>query len=172
MFEDIYEEVILDASRSTKNRKVLTNECVCVKGFNPICGDRVEIFSKLIAQNSDPEDRFFVQSNPLALTFNASGCAISQASAQLLIEHLNSLNFEEASEQLNCIYDLMLKKRTLTNSEREKIGKLVVFENISDFPMRTKCATMSLHALKELLDLKDEKFKSSFIQKVGLGEVE
>ena len=71
---DLYQEVILDHGRRPRHGHRLTAYDVTAKGDNPMCGDRVEVFVKL-------------DGDTIAETgFEARGCAISVASADLMAE--------------------------------------------------------------------------------------
>src|ERR1700712_4568400 len=71
---DLYQEVILDRGRKPRHAQRLESFDAVAKGDNPMCGDRVEVWVKL---DSDTIDR---------VGFEARGCAISVASADLMAE--------------------------------------------------------------------------------------
>ena len=73
-FADLYQEVILDHGRNPRHGKRLAAFDVTAKGDNPMCGDRVQVWVKL---DNDAIG---------AIGFEARGCAISIASADLMVE--------------------------------------------------------------------------------------
>src|ERR1700692_1645391 len=71
---DLYQEVILDHGRRPRNGQPLAAFDATAKGDNPMCGDRVQVWVKL---GADTIER---------VGFEARGCAISVASADLMAE--------------------------------------------------------------------------------------
>ncbi|MGD0434118.1 MAG: Fe-S cluster assembly sulfur transfer protein SufU, partial [Acetobacteraceae bacterium] len=72
---DLYQEVILDHGRKPRHGHRLAAYDVTAKGDNPMCGDRVEVFVKMAPDGTIAETGF-----------EARGCAISVASADLMAE--------------------------------------------------------------------------------------
>src|SRR6185503_19350532 len=73
---DLYQEVILDHSRSPRNFRKMENPTGTAQGHNPLCGDNVTLYVRL--EGGQIQE----------VTFQGSGCAISKASASLLTEAL------------------------------------------------------------------------------------
>ncbi len=71
---DLYQEVILDHGRRPRHAHRLEAFDATAKGDNPMCGDRVQVWVKLDADTIDQ------------VGFEARGCAISVASADLMAE--------------------------------------------------------------------------------------
>ena len=82
--EDIYKENILDHYRHPHNSGELKKYTFKHKELNPLCGDEVEIYVKLDAENKVSE-----------VSFIGRGCAISQASASMLTDYVKSKRIEE-----------------------------------------------------------------------------
>ena len=133
---DLYREVILDHSRSPRNRGGLDAANRQADGFNPLCGDRLRLFLQV-------EDGAVRQAS-----FVGDGCAISTASASLLTEALRGREQEEA-------LDLAERFRAMVSGEAEPddetLGKLTVFAGVRDYPARVKCATLAWHTLRAAL---------------------
>ena len=72
---DLYQEVILDQGRHPRHAKRPAEFDAAAKGDNPMCGDRVQVFVKYGPDKSIAETGF-----------EARGCAISIASADLMAE--------------------------------------------------------------------------------------
>ena len=74
MSDDIYREIILDHYRNPRNKGKIDNPDVVIHDSNPLCGDQIDIYLKVIeGQIKD-------------IKFDGKGCAISQASASMLTE--------------------------------------------------------------------------------------
>lgn len=72
---DLYQEVILDHGRRPRHARRLESFDATAKGDNPMCGDRIEVWVK------------YAPDGTIADTgFQARGCAISVASADLMAE--------------------------------------------------------------------------------------
>ena len=87
MFEDLndlYQQVILDHSRSPRNFKKLDGANRVAHGHNPLCGDRITIYLHL--------DGDVIRD----ISFEGSGCAISKASASVMTSTLKGKTIAEA----------------------------------------------------------------------------
>ena len=141
--ESLYQELIVDHSRQPHNFCVLEN-CDCkAQGHNPLCGDEVTIFLKM---NGDLIKE---------ITFQGSGCAISKASASLMTESVKNLS-RPAVEELFQKFHQMVMGENGEHVDPSALGKLAVFQGVSKFPVRVKCATMAWHTLRAALDSKPE----------------
>ena len=135
MINDLYQETILDHSRSPRNFRLLEDANRQAEGYNPLCGDRCKVFLKEHAGVIDK------------LTFQGSGCAISTASASLMSEVLKGKTVVEAETLLAKFHDLLTTDQPIPAD----LGKLVVFSGVRAFPSRVKCATLAWHTLREAL---------------------
>ena len=135
MINELYQETILDHSRSPRNFRLLEDANRQAEGYNPLCGDRCKVFLKEHAGVIDK------------LTFQGSGCAISTASASLMSEVLKGKTIVEAETLLAKFHDLLTTDQPLPAD----LGKLVVFSGVRAFPSRVKCATLAWHTLREAL---------------------
>lgn len=133
--EQLYQQVIIDHGRSPRNFRVLSPCTHIQKGFNPLCGDRIEL--ALNEKNSTIDD----------IAFQGSGCAISMASASLMTEILKGKSFDEAKKMFDAFHALLTK-----DGAQENIGKLAVLAGVKAYPMRVKCATLAWHTLMAALN--------------------
>ncbi|MEY8200558.1 MAG: SUF system NifU family Fe-S cluster assembly protein [Colwellia sp.] len=135
----LYQEVIIDHGRHPRNFKKLEQPSCCQEGYNPLCGDRLTLYLKV------GHDKI------LDASFEGVGCAISIASASLMIELIKNMPVSEA-QQLFEGFHLLVTEPTPTVETLECLGKLTVLGGVRDFPTRIKCATLAWHALKAGLD--------------------
>jgi nitrogen fixation protein NifU and related proteins len=114
--DDFYRDFILDHYRSPRNFGHLDTPSAVAEELNPLCGDKIRM--ELDVQNGVVSD----------VRFSGKGCAISQASASMLTEHVKGMRLEEIA----------------------KLPKDVVLENvgIGISPTRMKCAMLGLRVLK------------------------
>ncbi|HEY0457259.1 MAG TPA: SUF system NifU family Fe-S cluster assembly protein [Verrucomicrobiae bacterium] len=127
---DLYQQVILDHSKSPRNFRVMPNATSSAQGTNPLCGDNYEVFALL--------DGDVVKD----LSFQGSGCAISKASASILTESLKGKTKAEVKQLFNKIHDLVT-----TGNAQSDLGKLAVLGGVHKFPARVKCAILPWHAV-------------------------
>ncbi|MBQ9267322.1 MAG: SUF system NifU family Fe-S cluster assembly protein [Clostridia bacterium] len=137
--DDLYNDLIMEHSMNSYNKKKLESCDFCEKGHNPNCGDEIELEVKL---NGDViED----------MAFLGHGCAISQSSTSIMIETLRGKTIEEAREIIKTFID-MIKRETKDEKELEKLEDAIAFKNIANMPARVKCALLAWHTLEGILD--------------------
>lgn len=115
--DDLYRELILDRYKNPRMRGTLDPHDISYEDDNPLCGDHLRIDLRVDAQGRISE-----------AAFSGEGCAISQASADLLTESIVGKSLEEIRE----------------------LGKEDILEmlGIELSPVRLKCALLSLKVLK------------------------
>lgn len=136
---DLYQEVILDHSRSPHNFGTLPSATHNAKGHNPLCGDQVTIH--LLLKDNRIED----------LRFEGNGCAISKSSASVMTDTVKGKTREEVEALFNQFHALV------TNGDKsglDETDRLSVFSGVSEFPTRVKCAVLAWHTLKSAMDNK------------------
>ncbi len=139
---DLYQEVILDHGRKPRHGRRLAAFDASAKGDNPMCGDRVEVFVKLDAAGR------------IAQTgFEARGCAISVASADLMADAVNGLTAPEVGTLRERFIEMA---RTGEAHEDDALAALRPLAGVHEFPSRVKCATLPWHALRAALDRTQE----------------
>src|SRR4051812_36845670 len=92
---DLYQQVILDHSKSPRNFRIMPNATSSAQGTNPVCGDNYKVFALM--------DGDVVKD----LSFQGSGCAISKASASILTESLKGKTKAEVKTIFDKIHDLV-----------------------------------------------------------------
>jgi nitrogen fixation NifU-like protein len=135
----LYQEMILDHCRHPRHFGELSHCTHHAKGFNPLCGDEINVFLNVSNQTIE------------ALQFTGAGCAISIASASLMSEELSGKTITEAE----ATFRSFLKMLTDSESPSENnIGKLQVLSGVKYYPIRIKCATLAWHAMQAALTQK------------------
>jgi len=137
--QELYQQVILDHNKKPRNFKPMENFTHHAEGFNPLCGDRLQVYVNL-----DEHDT--IQN----ITFQGSGCAISKASASMMTVFLKGKTKQEAQEHFNEFHKLLIGKLNPTQ-ETNTLGKLTVFSGIWQYPARVKCASLSWHTTNNAL---------------------
>lgn len=137
--DEMYNDVIMEHSMNSYNKKKLEKADYCEKGHNPNCGDEIELEVKL---NGDIiED----------MAFSGYGCAISQSSTSIMIDVLKGKKVSEAKEIIKTFID-MIKREITDEDELKKLEDAIAFKNISNMPARVKCALLAWHTMEDILE--------------------
>ncbi|CAB1246716.1 iron-sulfur cluster assembly sulfur-transfer protein [Zn(2+)-dependent] [Ruminococcaceae bacterium BL-6] len=140
--DQIYTEIITENSRSTRNRHQIDSPTAVVKGVNPSCGDEISL--QLREKDGVIEDA----------SFTGVGCAISQASASIMIDLIKGKSVEEATHLADSFLS-MIKDGKADEKTLDELEDAAAFQNISHLPARVKCAVLSWHTLEDALKKKD-----------------
>ncbi len=136
---DVYNELIMEHSMNSYNKKELKDADYCEVGHNPNCGDEITLEIKL---NGDIiED----------MAFSGHGCAISQASTSIMIDTLKGKTIKEAKEIVKTFIE-MIKRETTDEKELEKLEDAIAFRNVANMPARVKCALLAWHTIEDILN--------------------
>ena len=115
--DDLYREVIIEHYKNPSYRGHLDPHDIQFADNNPLCGDHIEITLQTAADGTVQDARF-----------DGHGCAISQASADLLVESIIGKPLDEVKN---------LNKQSILDMLGIELG-----------PVRLKCALLSLKVLK------------------------
>ncbi len=135
---DLYSQVIQEHNRSHHNKRTLNSPTVTVPGKNPSCGDEIEL--SLTLQDGIITDA----------AYTGFGCAISEASASIMIDLIRGTEPERAL-RLSTLFLRMIRRESLTGEEAELLGEAAALSGVAELPARVKCAAMAWHTLQEAL---------------------
>ena len=138
---DVYNELIMEHSMNSYNKKKIENADFCEIGHNPNCGDEITLQLKI--------DGDKIQD----MAFSGHGCAISQASTSIMIDTLKGKTIEEAKEIIKTFIE-MIKRETKSEEELEKLEDAIAFKNVANMPARVKCALLAWHTVEDILNKK------------------
>ena len=133
----LYRDVILDHHRHPRNFGKLAGADAHVEGYNPLCGDRVEIDIKVGA-----DGKVVSKCN-----FAGEGCSICMASASMMTEEIEG-------KDLKIVQDTIDSFRALMKGEKCPLlieGDLESLVGVRQFPVRIKCALLPWTTLNEAL---------------------
>ena len=136
---DLYQEVILDHNRSPRNYGSLEDANRTAEGFNPLCGDQLQVY-------------LYVNNDAIIeeVRFEGKGCAISTASASIMTETLRGRSAEDAERYFQAFCALATGDGE-TFDQNLDLGKLEVLNGVREYPARVKCATLAWHTLRAAL---------------------
>ena len=141
--KELYQEIILEHGKNPRNLGKTENFNKDAKGNNPLCGDNVHVYLKLNDQRK-VED----------ISFEGSGCAISMASASIMTDLIKGKSDNEAKEIIEDFLGMIKENPELKNNilKEDDKTKLMCLSGVKQYPMRVKCATLSLHTLVSAME--------------------
>ena len=139
---DLYQEILLEHNSRPRNFRKLEDADRSADGYNPLCGDKVELFLKL-------DDEVISD-----VAFQGSGCAISRASASMLTQSIKGQSVEKAHQIFEAFHNMLTDPSA--EVDYDLLDDLESLSGVSDFPTRIKCAVLAWHTLRAALDGRPE----------------
>ena len=140
--KSLYREIVNEHNLHPGHKFDLPSATHIRQGVNPTCGDDINL------QLSVGEDGVIGEAS-----FNGSGCAVSQASADIMLDLIEGKTKEEALELADAF--LAMVRGTATDEQKELLDEAAALEDVAHMPARAKCATLGWHTLEKIL--RDEK---------------
>ena len=107
-------------------------------GINPSCGDELTLTLRV-------EDGVIEEA-----AFTGHGCAISQASADIMADLITGETVEEA-KRLDALFLSMIRGEVLSEEDFEDLDEAAQLKDISHMPARVKCAELAWRTLDGML---------------------
>ncbi|MDY2637572.1 MAG: SUF system NifU family Fe-S cluster assembly protein [Phascolarctobacterium sp.] len=133
-----YNEILIDHNMHPAHKHELPDADMEMRGYNPTCGDDITLRLK-VAEGVVVDG-----------AFTGSGCAISQASADMMLDLVIGKSKEEAL-RLSDIF-LRMIKGSASEEEIDELEEACVLQDVSHMPARVKCAVLGWHTLEQLLE--------------------
>ena len=132
-----YNEILIDHNLHPLHKTTLENANLVLEGVNPSCGD--DIIIQLRVENDTIVDGAFA----------GDGCAISQASADIMLDMVIGKSKEEALH----LAELFLKmiRGECSDAEIDELEEAGALKDIAHMPARVKCAVLGWHTIQEML---------------------
>ena len=112
------------------------NTDVAIKAYNPICGDRFEMYVNMKGDQIG------------ALYFQGFGCSVSKASTSVLAKLLEGKTVQEALQLCSAFLSFITNESATAALPEE----LLAFSGVRDFPERLDCAALSWREMKKFLE--------------------
>ncbi len=114
--------------------------------FNPTCGDEVTMHVEL-AKNADNSSNALIKS----IKWDGHGCSISQASLSIMVDLVEGKTVADALRLAALFHKLMESRGAGLKSEQDEdeLEDAMVFQGVSKYPMRIKCALLAWEGLKD-----------------------
>ena len=139
--KSLYQEILNEHNLRPSHKGVIENATFTLQGVNPSCGD--DIVLQLRVEDDKIVDGAFV----------GDGCAVSQASADIMLGIIVGKRTEEAL-RLGELFSKMIKGQA-TQEEVQELEEASALQDISHMPARVKCAVLGWRTMAELLKIKD-----------------
>ncbi|NNC76588.1 MAG: SUF system NifU family Fe-S cluster assembly protein [Woeseiaceae bacterium] len=133
---ELYRELILDHARKPRHFGQLRDATHSANGINPLCGDNLNL--DLAVGDGIIRDA----------AFEATGCAISVASASLMTDTIIGRTDHDALQWSDRVTTSLTSE---DDTDAGDLGKLAALMGVRQFPSRIKCATLAWHALRNAL---------------------
>ncbi len=133
-----YNEILTDHNIRPGHKHTIEGANLELEGVNPSCGD--DIVLQLRTENGIIVDG----------GYTGDGCAISQASADMMLDLIIGKTETEA-RRLSDIFLRMIKGE-ITDEEMEELKEAAALQDIHHMPSRVKCAVLGWHTMEEALD--------------------
>lgn len=135
--KSFYNEILTEHNMRPEFKFDMPDADITLEGVNPSCGD--DIFLNLTLDGDIISDG----------SFSGDGCAISQASADIMLGMIIDKTKEEALKLGETFMKMI--SGTATEEEIESLGEAAALKDISHMPARVKCAVLGWRTLKEAL---------------------
>ena len=136
-----YNEILTEHNVRPEFKHDLPDADIVLEGVNPSCGD--DIFLKLKVEDNTIVDGAFV----------GDGCAISQASADIMLGMVIGRKKEDAL-RIGQTFMKMIKGEA-SEEEIDSLEEASALRDIAHMPARVKCAVLGWRTLKEALSGED-----------------
>ena len=138
MQNSFYREIINDHNLRPAHKRELPEANLELRGVNPSCGDDITL--RLLVRDGVIADG----------AFTGDGCAISQASADMMLDLAIGKSADEAKRL--CALFLRMIRGDITAEELDELEEVGSLSGLAHMPARVKCAVLGWRTLESLLD--------------------
>lgn len=138
MASSIYTAALMEHNAHPDYKYDMDAPTVSLDGVNPSCGDELVLALRV-------EDGVIEEA-----AFTGHGCAVSQASADMMADLVTGETVEEA-RRLTSLFLSMVKGEELSSAELEDLDEAAELESISRMPARVKCAELAWRTLERAI---------------------
>ena len=132
-----YNEVLTDHNLHPGHKHDLPDANLVLEGVNPNCED--DIWLKLKVEDGTITDGAFV----------GDGCAVSQASADMMLDLIIGKSKEEAMKLADIFFRMI--KGEVSDEELDQLEEASILKDVAHMPARVKCAVLGWHTMEEML---------------------
>ena len=137
--KQLYREIVNEHNLRPTHRGTMADATMTLQGVNPSCGDDITLMLKV-------DD-----GKILDASFDGQGCAISQASVDMMCDQIIGESVADAMEKSD-LFMRMIKGEITDEAELEALDEAASLQDIAHMPARVKCAVLGCRTMKEMLD--------------------
>jgi nitrogen fixation NifU-like protein len=148
----MYQEIILDHYRNPEGKGLVEPFDVEVHHINPTCGDEVTLRVRLQAGTGDDgaTGDLADAGDPIVhMSYDGTGCSISQASESVLYSQLNGVTLSVGMAAVDEFLALLQSGTGANQADEEILGDALAFSGVAKYPARVKCALLGWMAWKD-----------------------
>lgn len=132
-----YNEILIEHNLHPEHKHDLPDANLVLEGVNPSCGDDIWLKLKV-------EDRMITDG-----AFVGDGCAVSQASADMMLDLIIGKSKEDALKLADIFFGMI--KGEVSDEELDSLEEASVLKDVAHMPARVKCAVLDWHTMEEML---------------------
>ena len=142
--EQMYQEVILEASKHPHGRESFAPDAASEQSGEAAANITVRASHEYCTPGESP---YTIK----RLVWDGHGCSISQASLSVMVDLVDGKTVDEAMDLGQTFHKLMESRGAGLDDDAldDKLGDAVVFQGVSKYPMRIKCALLGWEGLKD-----------------------
>ena len=135
--KQLYREIVNEHNLHPNHKGTMADPTLVLRGVNPSCGDDINLQMKI-------EDGVITDA-----MFDGSGCAISQASVDMMIDDIIGKSRDEALDLAGRFMGMI--RGTGTEEDLEALDEAAALQDVAHMPARVKCAVLGWHTMEEAL---------------------
>lgn len=137
--KQLYREIVNEHNLHPVHKKAIENPDLVLRGVNPSCGDDITLSLKI--KDGVIEDG----------GYEGSGCAISQASVDMMVDQIIGKKTEEAVKLAETFMG-MIKGEVTDEESIESLDEAAALQDVAHMPARVKCAVLGWRTMKEMIE--------------------
>ena len=137
--KQLYREIVNEHNLHPVHKKTIENPDLVLRGVNPSCGDDITLSLKL-------KDGVIVEGG-----YEGSGCAISQASVDMMVDQIIGKDKDEAI-RLAGVFMGMIKGEIKDEESIEELDEAAALQDVAHMPARVKCAVLGWKTMQQMLE--------------------
>jgi len=138
--DNLYTEALMEHVQHPDYKYELDGATHSHEGVNPSCGDDLVLQIRMGADGRIEE-----------AAYTGHGCAVSQASADMMSDLMVGKTPAEALELCKLFGDMVRGDETDSAKLEEQLDEAACLQSISHMPARVKCAELAWRTLEEML---------------------
>lgn len=144
--KELYREILNEHNLNPNHKKEMSDSTISLNGVNPSCGDNITLNLKVV-------DGIITDGS-----FTGSGCAISQASCDMMLDLVIGKKKDEALALAENFMGMI--KGTASDNQIESLDEAASLQDISKMPARVKCAVLGWRTMKECFEKESDSASS------------